>query len=233
MQKKSVISHCESHDALIKNKAIESQITDCLVVTQRTQQPKTQQTTNVFGTHFWSSFADIYETTTETTTHLAGIARELLNNTHVVRCYITGKNYPALNFSGVAIFVDASTIEYCAVGEFSPSGIIDNWSGRIAFEVKNGGQVADNNVSLDSNKAGEGVPGKSVSAALWTQRYFEHTLGWDFESVWRWDTQENRPALRAVGVQAAPAEAQRARFREQAAAAEAAFTEALKNHLWL
>lgn len=33
-----------------------------------------------------------------------------------------------------------------------------------------------------------------------TQRYFEHTLGFDFENIWRWDDASNAPVLRHVGV---------------------------------
>lgn len=44
--------------------------------------------------------------------------------------------------------------------------------------------------------------GESIAAATFKQRYFEHTLGWDFETVWEWNKKGNRPALRQVGVQA-------------------------------
>ena len=42
--------------------------------------------------------------------------------------------------------------------------------------------------------------GKSVSAALFNQHYFEHTLGWDFDTVWQWNSTLNRPQLQSVGV---------------------------------
>lgn len=42
----------------------------------------------------------------------------------------------------------------------------------------------------------DGNDGSTVAAALFNQRFFEHTLNWDFESVWQWDAKENRPALR-------------------------------------
>lgn len=35
-----------------------------------------------------------------------------------------------------------------------------------------------------------------------SQDYFQNTLGWDFDKVWVWDSVENRPALREVGVNA-------------------------------
>jgi MoxR-like ATPase len=51
-------------------------------------------------------------------------------------------------------------------------------------------------------KNDEKKDGKSISAALFNQRYFEQTLGWDFQSVWQWDDQKNHPVLRSVGVNA-------------------------------
>ena len=41
---------------------------------------------------------------------------------------------------------------------------------------------------------------KTVSAALFTQHYFENTLNWDFENTWQWNNAENRPELQSVGV---------------------------------
>ena len=70
-----------------------------------------------------------------------------------------------------------------------------------------------NNYSLDQNKIeliyGEddkdGPQGQSISAQLATQRFFENTLGWDFENIWYWDDANNQPALRHAGVGARPA----------------------------
>lgn len=44
--------------------------------------------------------------------------------------------------------------------------------------------------------------GESIAAARLNQHYLEHTLGWDFDTVWAWDDQKNHPILRQVGVQA-------------------------------
>jgi MoxR-like ATPase len=42
---------------------------------------------------------------------------------------------------------------------------------------------------------------------LFKQRYFEHTLGWDFDTVWQWDDAKDRPALRSIGMGATPQQA--------------------------
>lgn len=48
----------------------------------------------------------------------------------------------------------------------------------------------------------EAHDGESVSANLFKQRYFENTLGWDFDTVWMWDHEKDHPVLRQVGVRA-------------------------------
>lgn len=62
----------------------------------------------------------------------------------------------------------------------------------------------EKNISIDSHKATKFHDGESVAAALFKQRYFENTLGWDFDNIWYWDDKEDRPALRSVGVGSAP-----------------------------
>lgn len=73
--------------------------------------------------------------------------------------------------------------------------------GRITNSSDTASQL-ENNIALDVH-AGTSDPngkdGKSVSAALWTQHYFEHTLGWDFDTVWQWNAAQQQPELRAVG----------------------------------
>lgn len=60
----------------------------------------------------------------------------------------------------------------------------------------------ENNAAIDSHAGTDdsnGVDGSSVAAVRFTQRYFENTLHWDFDTVWQWDAANERPALRAVG----------------------------------
>ncbi|MNE52539.1 hypothetical protein D3C80_1472140 [compost metagenome] len=47
-----------------------------------------------------------------------------------------------------------------------------------------------------------GRDGKMVAAALFNRDYFEHILGWDFDTVWAWDNQSNSPVLQSVGLRA-------------------------------
>jgi MoxR-like ATPase len=117
---------------------------------------------------------------------------------------VTGKVRLAASnyyFSGITnICCDTSTIHQCAIGRIELS--FASWKGRIANEITNN-SILEHNISIDSNgKYDDKNNGKSISAALFNQRTFEHTLGWDFESVWQWDAQKDHPVLRSVGVNA-------------------------------
>ena len=111
--------------------------------------------------------------------------------------------------SAIAVKCDACVIKKCAIGAFSEVyceiGIAHSISSSTTLE---------NNISIDSNNQSalsmsfgashsdgshsDGKYGQSIAPALFTQHYFEHTLGWDFDTVWQWDAANNRPALRAI-----------------------------------
>ena len=106
------------------------------------------------------------------------------------------------HYGAMVSVCDNSSIRYCATGKIS-----GQFLRRIVNEFKNSSQLAQN-ISHESNHCygSEGpneCDGTTVSAVQWTQRYFELTLGWDFEQVWQWDHQNNVPTLRQVGVTAA------------------------------
>ncbi len=101
-------------------------------------------------------------------------------------------------------------IRNCAVGELKVT-TIGNYPthnylkfNRICSTAEN--STLENNVAIDSitvngkKYEGESDPngqdGKTIAAAMFNQRLFEHTLGWDFENVWEWDDANNQPALR-------------------------------------
>lgn len=65
-----------------------------------------------------------------------------------------------------------------------------------------------NNISIDILELwgrvddANGKDGKKIPSLLFKQFVFEHTLGWDFNNVWQWDSQKNSPRLKFVGVEA-------------------------------
>lgn len=145
------------------------------------------------------------------------IAASLENASVVERCFavgtfstIAGLTY----FGGIVGDVTSSTIRQCAVGPLALSlnsarrGIFgsSSSSNRIAhkipsFKLKKNTSIAtlQNNASIDTNPGDDdanGEDGKTVAAARFNQRFFEGSLGWDFDTVWQWDSANNRPTLR-------------------------------------
>ena len=210
------ISSCQSGESLVRGSVKRSRISDCLVVmnARRTLGQLSQ----------------------------GGVSTELIEST-VERCFVTGGWDGVVNFSGIAQTVDASTIRRCAIGRFDVTSFGAHWGDTIAEERKNNA-VIEKNCAIDGIKAVAGVwSGGQIShqkseyceyiaAARFNQRYFEHTMGWDFETVWIWDDQNDRPALRQVGINATPMP------RGASAPAKAAqtvdlLTQQVKANLWL
>jgi MoxR-like ATPase len=159
-----------------------------------------------------------------------------------------------IHFSGIAGECSDSTISHCAVGKLTLIGQNVNWQRRITgpkpithfngvWSAKFITQTTNtsntntstlkNNASIDNNPGNDdinGKDGKTVASALFKQRYFEHTLNWDFDTVWQWDDQENRPALRSVG---AGATSQQANPAAQQANMVDLLTQQISANIWL
>ncbi len=179
------IKLCQSRNSLITYKAINCKISDCLVSLHLIQKSNQQ--------------------------FIGGITPEL-KESEVERCFVDGKirivdnNSLSRSFAGIRLFAGISVyckrgiIRACAIGK------IDTDSGsqlrnRITFDLKE--STLENNASTDENPGNDkidGLDGKTVSAALFNQRYFENTLGWDFEKTWEWNNKTNKPELRSAGV---------------------------------
>lgn len=177
-------------------------------------------------------------------TWIAGIANHL-GGSLVERCFVTGQihsdSYADIFFSGIATTLNGengadSTIRQCAVGRLSFIGpYLDRrkWSGRIVEPSMVNGYTLENNASIDTNPGTDkinGIDGKTVAAAIFKQRYLEHTLCWDFETVWQWDDKEDRPALRSVGIGAA---SQPAKPSMQTAHMTDLLAEQMRANVWL
>lgn len=180
------VAICQAGDILIGGRATDSSITDCLVKLE-SQESNTGEKTNT-----------------------GAIAESLTDGNTVERCFVTGEDSwdPVSRgiekFSGIVYTCnDNNTIRSSAVGRFNLTRA-SRMEGRIAHKVS-GSAKLEKNASIDSNPGKDeinGKDGKTVAAALFNQRYFEHTLGWDFVNVWQWDNKEDRPALRTVGADA-------------------------------
>lgn len=183
------ISECEANFYIALN-TVNCQISDCITLLDN---PKI--TNEQFG----------------------GIAIALLDNSTVTRCFVSGRvefEYHTPLISGIAYRGDNSTIRNCAVGQFDLKAKYEKdnfkrilYHGHKSFALFNAIPISlENNVAINSitfngkQYQGEDNPngqdGQTVAAAMFNQRYFEFTLGWNFENVWEWDDANNRPTLR-------------------------------------
>lgn len=140
---------------------------------------------------------------------VGGLTSVLAQGSIVERCFVWIDANSA-GFECVIDRCDNSTIRYCALGGKGNQTIAmmirytSNSRGRIAQNI-NGASTLQNNIALDSiamrgTSDPQGKDGKSVSAVLFNQHYFENNLGWDFDTVWQWNSTLNRPQLQSVGI---------------------------------
>lgn len=133
-----------------------------------------------------------------------------LRNCSTQRCFIFGSNASLTRSpggSGFAREVDGGLLKDSVVGVVTSDALTD----RVFSKAINSAQVQNNysidkNWSRDSNK--DGCNGQSIAEAMFTRRFFETHVKWDFKDVWQWDQAQNQPVLRQTGVDAQPASIQ-------------------------
>jgi len=173
----SRITRCGVSDGLplVVGTAIKTQIEDCSVVLD------------------WSpsSYRSDY---------IGPIAGRLADGCVVERCFATGRyeeKNTSIYFGGIVGNGENSAIRHCAVG---PLELLIRYSKQKQRIVSDKPSLQlQNNASIDTNPGQDdpnGRDGKTVAAARFNQRFFEGSLGWDFDTVWKWDAANNRPALR-------------------------------------
>jgi MoxR-like ATPase len=119
------------------------------------------------------------------------------------RCFVTGE-IPGISGSGGIVFAATSSeINCCAIGSLKTD---DRASGYQRSRVcgRNYRSKFSKNIALDSvhihrQRGTDDEEGESIASTFFKQRYFENVLGWDFDTVWVWNDQENRPVLRDAG----------------------------------
>ncbi len=143
---------------------------------------------------------------------VGGISRLLSDGAVVENCFVSGElvnngaGFAAgiVEFSGISDEYHDSAIRNCALGTFVQEPRVGpvRYGKRI---VRDGWGELNNNVALDCHSGDsnpDGKDGKSLPSVLFTQRYFENTLGWDFDTVWQWNDKLNQPELKSVGSKA-------------------------------
>ena len=139
------------------------------------------------------------------------IAGALKIGSVIARCFVSGDfsiTTSDIYFGGVVGVCESGAINQCAVGPLNLRLKYDSQRKRIANVASS--VTLQNNASIDTNPGTDdvnGLDGKTVAAARFNQRFFEGPLGWDFDTVWQWDSANNRPALRlnaSTGAAAVP-----------------------------
>ena len=209
------IFSCESIDDLISSKAINCEIAFCLSLDSISPHVerctiRNSQSGKALVVHSVSQslIVDCVIIFTNRLMNLTqadrgGVSARLQDST-VERCFVSGKLIKYESFSGVAVKVNSSSINRCAIGRFEL--VHSFFGGRIAKHSEHDSSF-EMNVSVHDNMviSSSYIDGDSIDSARFNQRFFENTLCWDFDQTWFWDDKNNRPALRQVGVGAIPA----------------------------
>lgn len=122
------------------------------------------------------------------------------------RCFVFGGNINTFNFGGHSAFardIDEGFLRDSVVGIITTPRLHPRIVRRTnKTKLKNNYSIDKNN-SSESNKDNE--HGQSIPQAMFTQRFFENYVDWDFKNVWQWNQKRNQPELRHVGIDAKPA----------------------------
>lgn len=231
------ITSCKSGSALISGDVKNCKIKDCLVVLNTIL---SGPSTSYGGVAGYGSLGDggLVERCFVTGSIKRLIKTNIYFNldgsiTRIISPAITKADNDQRDFYGIASsHCSKSFIRQCALGKIEMNS-------EVKIILKNrisnydSPSRLENNASIDSNPGMDninGKDGKTVAAALFKQRYFEHTLGWDFDTVWKWDDKEDRPELRSVGVGAA---VQQAKPAAQQTSMTDLLTQQMRANIWL
>ena len=169
----------------------------------------------------------------------------MVQNCIIEKCFVFG------DLSNDSLVYDPIHTRYYGFNKYTNGGVlknsfVGNILGRKLTSRISGSRGVDsikleNNYSVDSNQFESGISdkngsnGQSIAADLVTQRFFENTLGWDFENIWYWDDANNQPALRHAGVGARPAglQASVAPLAAPDAGMADLLTQQVQSNLWL
>ncbi|MCQ8859421.1 AAA family ATPase [Plesiomonas shigelloides] len=143
-------------------------------------------------------------------------------------CSISGCVVGELNLTSknVANFYISNLFKDCSVnkGERSKYSLSNNYVSVSTSKYKINGCGSMNN----NNGFGGGVMGEEQ----FKKTFFEKTLGWDFDSIWQWNAQHNRPELQRVGVDALN-KISRSFENEQSQTPLPVLDDELKQNIWL
>jgi MoxR-like ATPase len=176
----SNISLCCTKSVLVRFTVIDSKISDCQILLKN----------------------NISNTDTHTGRFAGGIAYSIKDST-IKRCFISGEVIPEnstkLYFHGIARSINDSIISSNAIGYINEK---KTHSSNMIIGSRSGSEnLIEKNIVLDisNEKFSDNISsGESLSPDLFTQHYFKHNLGWDFDNIWQWNNNRNEPELRFI-----------------------------------
>lgn len=167
--------------------------------------------------------------------HNAGaIAHTLADGGIVERCFVAGKARTSmrtsyLNLYGIAHTSDKAIVSDCAIGFLN----LENNYVILSHPLPTGAGRYENNALLDTNPGFDNIDRRAcrkVPSALFTQHYFENTLGWDFDAIWQWDANETMPVLRETGIGMLPQQVAR---QQSAQSSVDLLTQQMRANIWV
>ncbi|WP_461605490.1 AAA family ATPase [Aeromonas allosaccharophila] len=119
---------------------------------------------------------------------------------------IMNSNYNSNYDVGFSNACTTSKISFCALGkiEHLQGGKIYGFSKGDTKKIELKSNVSIEQTSIYNRvDDADSKDGKKIPFKFFNKTYFEKRLGWDFDNVWIWDEQANRPTLQSVGLKAA------------------------------
>ena len=119
-----------------------------------------------------------------------------MHNSIIENCFVSSSDLNISNslwtyFAGISYSGVASKIHNCVLGEIEAPK--DFKLSSIIYENKD--VVIDDSFYINTNEY-EQTQGTEIDPIQLTQFYFENTLEWDFDNVWKWDNKSKKPTLR-------------------------------------
>ncbi|MFM5809102.1 AAA family ATPase [Aeromonas veronii] len=203
----SEVSRCHINSSLSKNRLNNCKVSFCIIsgnssfvalpkLSKRVDDSKIFDCAFILDGCDFSSFSSV------------GYVANICNNSIISRCFIEGECKGSKYLDSV-FFAEYSNVEINS----NACGLIKSYNGNhnAMYGFVSGVKPSlksFNNISIDILELwgrvddANGKDGKKIPSLLFKQFVFEHTLGWDFNNVWQWDSQKNSPRLKFVGVEA-------------------------------
>ncbi len=250
----SIIKHCEAAENIIGGNAKDTTIFECR--SSQTLVKKSVTASSIYNCEVFfigQKHGDYVSGICESLKEKSSVANCYIGG--LIRISDSSRSlfsFSVVSFSGISqSAIDEISIKRCAIGKIDSQGSIVEINPLIRH-ISTAGSMnqikklrqqlrtnLEGNICIDSNptptdESEEVINNaiKQIPAAIFNQRYFEHTLGWDFENIWIWNEEENRPTLRSVGLQLRFAGGNPDAAIETKASSDL-LTEQIRSNIWL